>query len=215
MEVTKSSSWILKGIMKTSHIILRVQRYWNHSLREGKFRMGVVYKDIQNQEPNVNWYAILAGNKARPRAIFCLWIACHLKLATKKRLANWGMISYKTRCFCQASENIDHLLFECDVMQEIWSSFLQWLQVSHKPSQWEEKINWISNYCRGKGKRVGVMKIVIVETVYHCWNYMNNTCFNRNQNIDKIEVVNNIIEFIIQRGSYNRKYRKYIALLMM
>lgn len=85
------------------------------------------------------------------------------------------------------------------------------LIISHKCGPTE--LNWITRYCTGKGKKCGNLKLATAETVYSCWKYRNDTCFGQSYDIEII--VNNIKENIIHRGWHNRKYRDYIAKLMM
>lgn len=86
-----------------------------------------------NQTENTDWYVLMTGNIARPRAIFCLWMACHRRLATKDRLIKFRVNIGNNCSLCQEEETINHLLFACNDMDYIWSTVLSWLRVDHRP----------------------------------------------------------------------------------
>ncbi|XP_058732853.1 uncharacterized protein LOC131604429 [Vicia villosa] len=172
--------------------------------------MGKVYQMLHMDQTRVDWYELITGNNARPRAVTCLWIACHRKLATKDRLVKWGMLIDSKCSLCEEEENIDHLFFVCEKLKMVWQAILQWIQVDHQPLSWDNEVLWLRNYYKGKGKRVWVMRIAIAETIYHCWNWRNAMCFDGN--FDSNNIVNNIIEAIIHRSWQKKKYRGYTAL---
>lgn len=213
MEVNNDASWICKGILKVRGDIPKVQSCWNKSIADRKFKMSRFYRGLMNQNMNTDWYVLMDKNIARPRAIFSLWMACHKRLATKDRLIKVGVNIGSQCCLCQSDESIDHLLFACNDMDFIWAAVLRWIQVDHRPQQWHEELKWIVNFCRGRGKRVGIMKMAIAETIYNCWKYRNATSFGNTY--DRNIVVNNIIDSIVYRSWHHRKYRDYVAQLMM
>ncbi|XP_058733586.1 uncharacterized protein LOC131605219 [Vicia villosa] len=177
MNCSNTSSWIIKGIMATRSIIPEIQRCWDQSMNNSKFKLGDVYKNMLKQETNVEWQGLIAGNVARPRAVFCLWMACHKRLATRDRLGKFG-VSVPSSCgFCQEIETIEHLFFECERLKYVWANVLQWIRVDHTPQPWDREKNWITKYCKGKGKKCGIMKLALAETIYYCWKFRNDTCF--------------------------------------
>lgn len=133
MEVHNSSSWIFKRIMKVRQDITKVQNCWNISMQERKFKMRWFYRTLMNQNENTDWSVLMTRNIARPRAIFCLWMACHRRLATRDRLIKVGVNIDSHCCLCQNEENIDHLLFACRDMDYIWMTVLKWIGVVRKP----------------------------------------------------------------------------------
>lgn len=63
--------------------------------------MGKVNKMLMERFTNFGWITMLAGNIAKPKALFCLWMDCHRRLSTKERLAK----------FVAKFDNGQHLLF--------------------------------------------------------------------------------------------------------
>ncbi|XP_058780984.1 uncharacterized protein LOC131655065 [Vicia villosa] len=199
--------------MSTRSLTHEVQRYWDSSIESNQFTMGTVYKMLHMGQDRVVWYELIARNNARPRAVTCLWMACHRKLATKDRLAKWGLIQDRKCSLCDEYEDIDHLFFKCTKLKQVWMNILPWIQVDHVPLPWDRELQWLQTYCKEKGKRVWTMKVAIAETVYHCWSWRNAVCFNTQ--FDSDHIAHNIIDSIIHRCWLKKKYRDYTAQLMM
>lgn len=81
---------------------------------------------------------ILYNNVARPKVFVVMWLACHERLATKKRLHIFGMLDNDNCCFCPKVETIQYLLFKCDELGKIWKYILEWLRIQHDPIEWKE-----------------------------------------------------------------------------
>lgn len=73
--------------------------------------MGCVYHYMLQHKQNVDWYKLLEGNIARPHTIFCLWMLCHKRLATKDSLNKFGLVLDRNCCFGQEYESNEHLFF--------------------------------------------------------------------------------------------------------
>ncbi|XP_058769981.1 uncharacterized protein LOC131643698 [Vicia villosa] len=215
IEVTMGASWIIKGVMKARNRINDILSYWNSSITSQKFSLGSAYKVLYSDNNFVAWYDLIAGNMARPRAVTYLWLTCHRRMATKDRLAKWGIIGDVQCCLCHEIENIDHLFFECSKLNQIWRDVLSWLCVDYLPSPWNVELQWLITYCSGKGKKAWIMKIAIAETIYHCWLFRNVVCFGNRIDRNTTDIVNNIIEAIIHRSWHSRRYREYTAHLML
>ncbi|XP_058783284.1 uncharacterized protein LOC131657959 [Vicia villosa] len=213
MNGPSTPSWISKGILKARHDTMEIQARWDKSLLDKKFTMGEIYRGLLHLEPNVDWHILLDRNIARPQAVFCLWIACHQRLAMKVRLRKFGVALDVNCYFCSDEESIEHMFFDCKSIQYIWKSILQWLRIERTPQQWHIEKAWITRYCSGKGKKCGIMKLALAETIYFCWKYRNDTCFG--QSYDSNTFVNSIKDIIIHEGWYTRKYRDYIAQLLL
>ncbi|XP_058775510.1 uncharacterized protein LOC131649770 [Vicia villosa] len=202
-----------KGILKARLSFDDCRNSWQQMMMADKFKMEIFYKELMQNYNNVDWYVVFAGNIARPRALFFLWLAFHRRLATKDRLAKFGIIRETQYCFCSEVETIDHLFYSCNVMKFIWSDILKWINVDHVPLEWNQEICWLIQIAKGKGMKVNLLKMAAAETLYCCWKFRNDTCFGNPQIVDK--VVHNIQEAIIHRGWNYRKYRDLIAKLLM
>ncbi|XP_058742682.1 uncharacterized protein LOC131615223 [Vicia villosa] len=210
------ASWILKDILVRREDVNQHLQIWNDMLSKGKFSMKKLYDHLLQAEDNVNWSHLIQHNVARPRAIVCLWLVCHNRLATKARLKWLGLMQEDCCSLCNDHiEDINHLFINCRITKHIWNEVLNWLEVNHKSTQWQEELNWIIQHTKGKGLCASILKIAIAETVYGIWMYRNERIFGSYTNEDTTKVVHNIIDAIVYRGWLKDKYRRKIALLMM
>ncbi|KAG5071226.1 hypothetical protein JHK86_006437 [Glycine max] len=182
-------------------------------LQSRRFIGRKVYGNLFPATPNVVWTKLILHNRARPRAIFTLWMICHENLATKARLHRFGMLNNNQCVFCTEVETIDHLFFDCFMLKKFWVGILHWLGIHHTPRIWNEEINWILNCYGGKGWKSELVRLALTETVHELWLFRNDSCFN--QRDDNRNCIERIINNIVYRGWSSLKLRPHIALLML
>ncbi|KAH1264861.1 hypothetical protein GmHk_01G000690 [Glycine max] len=93
-------SGIFKTILLQRDNIRNMQNVWNEMLQSGRFIGRKVYGNLLPDTPNVVWAKLILHNRARPRAIFTLWMICHGNLATKARLHRFEMLNNNQCVFC-------------------------------------------------------------------------------------------------------------------
>ncbi|XP_040872094.1 uncharacterized protein [Glycine max] len=212
--VRPNSSWILKNIMKQRDKLGQIQQHWDQALSRQKFPMSAMYHGLTEEHQRVSWRSVMCGNKARPRAVICLWLACHKKLSTKDRLRRFGMIQSSDCSICNcADESINHLFFNCSGTREIWGNILDWLGRRHDPREWDMELAWIIENTKGKDWKSALLKMATAETVYNVWHYRNSMCFGTV--VDKQVIERNIIDNIVYRSWQYPTLRSHVAKLMM
>lgn len=211
--VKGSDSGIFKTILLQRDNIGNMQNVWNEMLQSGRFIGRKVYGNLLPATPNVVWANLILHNRARPHAIFTLWMICHGNLATKARLHRFGMLNNNQCVFCTEVETIDHLFFDCFMLKKFWVGILHWLGIHHTPRIWNEEINWILNCYGGKGWKSELVRLALTETVHELWLFRNDSCFN--QRDDNRNCIERIINNIVYRGWSSPKLRPHIALLML
>ena len=212
--VRPNSSWILKYIMNQRDKLGQIQQHWDQALSRQKFPMSAMYHGLTEEHQRVSWRSVMCGNKARPRAVICLWLACHKKLSTKDRLRRFGMIQSSDCSICNcADESINHLFFNCSGTREIWGNILDWLGRRHDPREWDMELAWIIENTKGKGWKSALLKMATAETVYNVWHYRNSMCFGTV--VDKQVIERNIIDNIVYRSWQYPTLRSHVAKLMM
>ncbi|XP_058755181.1 uncharacterized protein LOC131628357 [Vicia villosa] len=175
-----------------------------------------IYDQLAKDDETVDWSHIIQYNAARPRAVVCLWLVYHRRLATKSRLKRLGLLQEDVCSLCnEQEEDIDHLMLNCGVTKHVWPTILDWLEVKHKSGQWQVEKKWVVQNTKGKGYHSYMLKIAIAETVYGLWMYRNKCVFGTDANEDATKIVPRIIDSIVYRGWLKVKYRKRIGLLMM
>lgn len=68
-------------------------------------------------------------------------------------------------------------------------------------------------YCKGKGSRAVIMKLVVVETIYGIWKYHNEVTFGKDVNNTNIH--ERIIDVIVHRAWNIIRLRDYITRLII
>ncbi|CAK8576189.1 unnamed protein product [Lathyrus sativus] len=213
-ETKTQSSWIMCSILKQRDTMDLIRNEWDQLLISHKFKASVFYKVLIDDGTRVPWRNLIRSNKSRPRAVFCLWKACHGKLATKDRLKRFGMIQDSQCSLCHTEkETMNHLFFCCQGTRHIWKKVLHWFNIVHTPQPWDAELIWITNMTKGKGWKVDIFKMLVAETIHCIWWYRNNTTFGKP--VDIITVATNIIDNVTYRGWQNLKIRKHLVSYMM
>ncbi|XP_058753388.1 uncharacterized protein LOC131626585 [Vicia villosa] len=207
-----SGSWILRNILKLRDEVEHMEQ-WQNLIMEGKFKMKNFYGAFLKQIQQVEWRGLLVSNYTRPRAVFTLWLACHKRLATKERLEKFGVHTDQKCEFCECSENIQHLFFECRYTKEVWSKVLHWLNVKHQAKGWDQELAWLGKVCRSKNWRSSSVKAAIAETVYALWMQRNDKVFQKDYR--DTHIVQRIIDTIVNRIWVYPKYREKIARMIV
>ncbi|CAK8543474.1 unnamed protein product [Lathyrus sativus] len=191
-----------------------IRNEWDQGMNTHKFKASVFYKLLIDDGTRVLWRKLIKSNRGRPRAVFCLWQACHGKLATKDRLKQFGMIEDSSCNLCHSGEEMmNHLFFCCQETRHIWKEVLKWFNIYHEPQPWDAELVWITNITKGKGWKVDVLKMLVAETIYNIWRYRNSKTFGNI--VDNTTMDTKIIDNVIYRGWQNIKIRKHLISFMM
>ncbi|CAI8619754.1 unnamed protein product [Vicia faba] len=177
-----NSTWIMRGILEQVGFIGPNVAVWNTMRAKGKIRMKSIY-NILKPGADKSWHRLMKNNLARPRAIIILWLACHMKLATKSRLVIFDLMTNSECGLCNKEETIQYMFFECEEIKNIWSRILQRIQVNHTPKIWDEEI-------------------APAETIYGAWNFRNGVCFGKI--MDREIAVQDIISRLFLEGGLVR-----------
>lgn len=211
VQVKLSCSWILKGIL-SQRVREQEMANWEDLCQARKFCINKTYHALLEPQPLVTWRSVFFNNEACPRALFILWLACHNKLAIKERLYKFGMVDNDRCVFCNEVESIQHLLFTCQDMYDIWKNILEWIKVEHNPKGWIQELAWIADRSKSKNWRNIFLKTAFAETVYSCWKYRNKKIHD---GIYTTNIAKEVIENIVHRLWIKKKYREHIAHLPM
>ncbi|XP_058764092.1 uncharacterized protein LOC131637519 [Vicia villosa] len=206
--------------MKQRDKIGTVQHDWNKAVLLGKFRITTFYNLLNDDGHCVPWHSMIQ-HKARPRAIVCLWMACHGKLPTRERLRRFGMIQVSHCVLCGIEEEShDHLFFKCSKTESIWKEVLNWMEMDHRPQEWAKELEWLTIATKKKGWKASLLSMGIAETVYNIWRMRNSICFKDDVDntciFDRIkECIDRIKDSIVYRACHSTKLRHHIARIMM
>lgn len=122
---------------------------------------------------------MVLNNIATPRAKFILWLVLWGRLATKDRLVLFNIAVDPVCVFCHHSpETLDHLYFECPVLQRAWSSLLAWLGRRAYVGNLRVEMPSICNDVKGKNVTHRFYKVLLTEFIYVIWIEQNRRIFH-------------------------------------
>lgn len=124
-DVKLHNNWMFKGILKQRVNIVNMQQVWDKALQQNKFKVTNLYNCMIDDGNRVPWYNMGQYNKARPRAVVFLRMACHGKLLMRERLKRFGIIHDSSCVLCNTqAEFLNHLFFKCSKTDHIGRRFL-------------------------------------------------------------------------------------------
>lgn len=117
-----------------------------------------------------------------PKWIFTPRLAILDRLATKERLARWGVATDLLCPFCnQVNESLNHLFFQCCVSGAIWKKLFTWQGIHRNSLSRQEEITWAVQCCGGHSKGSTIYRIVLDADVYQLWIERNVVFFRREE----------------------------------
>ncbi|XP_019235766.1 PREDICTED: uncharacterized protein LOC109216090 [Nicotiana attenuata] len=166
MPIPKQASWMARRIIASRDILQQLQ---GSSVHKGSIRH--IYLQLLGDLPRVSWKNLIMQNYARPKAVFNLWLMLQGRLATKDRLAKWGMNINQQCVLCQGHiETREHLFLSCSFSEDLWEQVMQWIQEDQpKNHTWDQRLQWIISKTKGKSSRASIFKMVITEVSYALW----------------------------------------------
>lgn len=167
---------------------------WRVATASRKYSTRNMYKSLQGDKSNVPWKQLFFYDRARPRFIFILWLACRNRLRTKNRLLKIGVSNNRKCCYCGENESCQHLFFECKGTRTVWNHTLRWMKIDHNPKGWQTEQEWIYHMVKRKNCQSKILKIAIVEMVYTVWIARNHKIFSVNSGKELVsqEIIQNI-----------------------
>ncbi|CAI8584249.1 unnamed protein product [Vicia faba] len=152
MDIKDNGSRILRHILKIRNEVSTLYEYY--SLKNSNhFQAKKFYMEVLQHMPKVEWRGLVSNNKARPRVVIVLWLACQKRLATKDILVKFGIKTDLKCVFYDCAETIHHLLFYCRYTKRIWGDILEWINISHTIQGWNQELTWLVKFCKSKNWR--------------------------------------------------------------
>lgn len=138
-------------------------------------------------------------------------------LLTKETLGHWKVVNSEVYVLCNSTkETIEHLFFDCDFSNTIWSKVLKAINVGRKPLPWTREVSWFCRKAAGKTLLAKARKTALAASVYTVWRARNSVIFQR-KNINEEEVFEQIRELMTitylsqdtQRGGGQRMVKNW------
>ncbi|XP_009622493.1 uncharacterized protein LOC107830057 [Nicotiana tabacum] len=149
----------------------KAARYTEKDISQMKrFSIRQIYKDMQGEFQKATWRKLVCNNQGLPKWTFIMILALLNRLATKDRLAKWGIIPDQLCHLCEKeNKTVQHLFFEYEVTGSIWQQLLYWQGIQRVKKKWQEEIQWIEQFAKGKSAGAAVCRMTFAATVYHVW----------------------------------------------
>lgn len=100
-----------------------------------------------------------------------LWLCVYNKVLTRDNIEKRRPVEDSTCLFCENSESVHHLFFECIVAQQMWDFVSENFGIQ-KISCFEEIINLWHN-----PKKYVVLNLVVAASLWSIWKLRNEFCF--------------------------------------
>ncbi|XP_015169535.1 uncharacterized protein [Solanum tuberosum] len=134
------------------------------------FHIKGLYQRLQGQFPKVEWRKLILNNQGAPKWKFIFRLAICDRLATRDRIARWGINTTPLCALCNiCNETVEHLLFECEVSGSIWKKVLRWQTIPRGNMVWQREIQWVIRNYKGRSNGAAVYKVAMTATVYYVW----------------------------------------------
>jgi hypothetical protein len=141
--------------------------------KSGNFSVKSMYKHLfTNDERDGNkqlWKA-----KIPLKVKIFMWLTLQDSILTKDNLLKRKWRGSPACTFCQDTESVNHLMFECPVMKYVWSIMAYILGATVRPSSFSQYWIWIYRHLPG-GKHVFFVGLAAV--CWSIWKIRNNICF--------------------------------------
>nr|XP_016461061.1 PREDICTED: uncharacterized protein LOC107784443 [Nicotiana tabacum] len=190
----KNASWVIQQIFKARKYF-DIAGYTEEEVKKMEnFSIKHMYKAMQGEFQKVPWRRLICNNYGLAKWKFMLRLAIQERLATKERLARWGIQIDTTCSLCQReSETVQHLYFECEVTTTIWKQLLTWQGIQRTKLGWEEELAWMERRTKGRSGGAELCRMSLAVAIYHIWQERNNAIFQQ-----KNRPANAIVRSIIQ-----------------
>ena len=141
----------------------------------GIFSVKSVYDHLCSNETGAN-YNLIWKAKIPLKIKVWLWLIEHNAILTKDNLAKRNWTGDMQCCFCNCTESIDHLFFECITVNYIWSLVAFVLGANHRPTSFGQYWHWIDTLLPNKK---GSHMIGLASICWAIWKSRNKCCFEK------------------------------------
>ncbi|KAJ9563335.1 hypothetical protein OSB04_008495 [Centaurea solstitialis] len=144
-----------------------------------------------------------------PKHAFCLWTACHQRLPTQDRLAEWKHDPPDWKCglcgLCLDSHS--HLFFDCIYAASVWARIKAAVDWNDAPTSWDDVVEWLSGPVP---PRKFNHKIALAAAIYMIWKERCTRLFSSDRK-SEIVCAKEAIEVIMMRVAWRRMMRTKIC----
>ncbi|VFQ83143.1 unnamed protein product [Cuscuta campestris] len=144
----------------------------------GNLISGKVYELFRAKANHKPWMAFIWQSFIPPKCSFTMWLALRRRLPTKTNLDFLGLPIECTFCGNEL-EDVDHLIFSCEVFKDVWRAVKTWLRMEGQLSTLNRAIRSLKAFRRGDVILKKARRIALACTVFHLWKLCNAVHFDQ------------------------------------
>ncbi|KAJ9542442.1 hypothetical protein OSB04_028948 [Centaurea solstitialis] len=132
------------------------------------FSVKDVYVSLDENYDRLPWTSSVWFVGHIPKHAFCLWTACHQRLPTQDRLAEWKHDPPDWKCgLCgMCLDSHSHLFFYCIYAASVWARIKAAVDWDDAPTSWDDVVEWLSGPVP---PRKFNHKIALAAAIYMIW----------------------------------------------
>nr|XP_043619776.1 uncharacterized protein LOC122591580 [Erigeron canadensis] len=134
-----------------------------------------VWNIIRKREQEVPWYKIVWFSQCILCHSFLMWLILQRKLKTQDQMMRWGgggNLNMRLLCcsLCQRGpDSHNHLFFECDFSQQVWSGVKGLAGMSNVSEKLEDIMDWLMVRAKSRSVRSVIGRLLVAATTYYVW----------------------------------------------
>ncbi|GKA31750.1 reverse transcriptase zinc-binding domain-containing protein [Tanacetum coccineum] len=165
-------------------------KWYGEVIMEGKnfFCVCQTYKDLINENGNVNWSKLIWFSQNIPKHAFILWIAVQERLATQDKIKSWGSYDMMVCSLClKDKDSHKHLFFQCKYSTQFWNRVKQKISLRCTEVEWSDIVNNMAMEYNGNSINSVIRRLGLAASVYLLWQERNNRLFRgEKRSIDEL-----------------------------
>ncbi|GJS95855.1 reverse transcriptase zinc-binding domain-containing protein [Tanacetum coccineum] len=141
-----------------------------------------VWKEWRDKDRKVVWSEIVWFFNCTPKHSFIMWMVVQGRLSTQERLMKWYPEKQLRCSLCGTClDSLNHLFFECQYSNKIWSLMKKKSSSETLPDKWEDILATMTQLKHNRSIKSVLRRIIIVACVYFIWNERNKRLFTNDK----------------------------------
>ncbi|KAL9281109.1 putative reverse transcriptase zinc-binding domain-containing protein [Arabidopsis thaliana] len=151
----------------------------NHHTPSNNFSASKTWTALNPSGDRVPWHSSVWFKDRIPKHAFICWVVAWNRLHTRDRLISWGLNIPSVCVLCNVlDESHNHLFFQCQFNEEIWSFFTIRPGMT-PPNHFHSILLWLKSASTSKNLSL-IIKLIFQACVYLIWRERNSRIHSNN-----------------------------------
>lgn len=165
-----------------------------------------LFRDVQ---PVVIWHKWVWSRSSLPKHRFIMWLMFRKKLQTATHLSKFTSISPICYLCKNEEEDIDHVIFKCHRVADLWGRICDWLKEPNYCISLQSLSQWLSSLKCSRVKK-DIIYATVAASVYEAWGSRNLAIFQQRTK-SSMEMWHSIVFQVCSRlNSIAKHSKRYI-----